>query len=50
MDGYGRFVVTPWRGNQELLKLRSDLYGLGEDGVDRREGAVNKVSCGNLEL
>jgi ribosomal biogenesis protein LAS1 len=44
MDEFAHFVVTPWRDIHELVQLRRDLYRLNDDGVDRREGAVNKVS------
>ncbi|KAF2997134.1 rRNA-processing protein las1 [Curvularia kusanoi] len=43
MELHSRFVVTPWRSRQELMQLRRDLYGLNDDNVDRRQGAVNKV-------
>ena len=46
MESHSGFVVTPWRTRQELLQLRRDLYRLNDDNVDRREGAVNKVSQG----
>lgn len=44
MESYTHFVVTPWRNSQELIQLRRDLYRLSDDNVDRRQGAVNKVS------
>ena len=44
METYMHFVVTPWRNSQELIQLRRDLYRLNDDNVDRRQGAVNKVS------
>lgn len=45
MESRSHFVVTPWRSRQELMLLRRDLYRLNDDSVDRRQGAVNKVSC-----
>lgn len=44
MEAYTHFIVTPWRNSQELVQLRRDLYRLNDDNVDRRQGAVNKVS------
>lgn len=48
MESHSGFVVTPWRTRQELLQLRRDLYRLNDDSVDRRQGAVNKVSQGEV--
>lgn len=48
MESHSGFVVTPWRTRQELLQLRRDLYRLNDDNVDRRQGAVNKVSQGEV--
>ena len=41
-----RYTVTPWRDVSELLRLRSQLYQLGEfKDADRRQEAVNQVSA-----
>lgn len=41
-----RYTVTPWRDVSELLRLRSQLYQLGEfKDTDRRQEAVNQVSA-----
>jgi hypothetical protein len=41
-----RYTVTPWRDVSELLRLRGQLYRLGEfKDADRRQEAVNQVSA-----
>ncbi|KAH7139173.1 Las1-like-domain-containing protein [Dendryphion nanum] len=37
------FVVTAWRDEAELLRVRGDLYAGGEEGRTRRRRAVDKV-------